>query len=766
ATTSPEPPQPRREPPTPTRTTWHLAPVRLFLDGEQVAQRSRSTGGDDNGEAEDEQDGMEPLKAKLSLTPGKHLLLVMAVLEPGNQDSQPLKTTLSAPEGVVTTSLEAQRSLALEDVLDVTTVENLALSADGSHLAVTLTRPAAPSPDSETWVEIRDAEGRVVSTLRGGEGSLVWAPEGLRYGYVVRDEEEADLWIAEVGGETRRVLEDVERFTGYVWMPDGSGLIYGQSDEQEEDERSFKRYRGPNDRWPGWRELGALYHLSLEDPGNGVRRRLTAGGESVSLEDVAPSGEHLLVRKDIYDATSWPFTRADLYEMDLATLEPRKLQRVTWFGSARYSPDGDQILIDAGPSGFGEDGRDTTLGEGPVNEYDSQLYLLDRGTLAVDPISRDFDPSVLTSAWTAAGDVVVHAQDQDRAQLFVYRSAERRFDALETGVDVVQGFAVARQSGAVAYRGSSPQKPERVLLHPGTTDGEAQLLFRLSPERYEDVKLGRVEDWDFDSEEAGTIVGRVYYPPDFDPQKRYPLLVYYYGGALPTDRTFGGRYPKEVWAANGYVVYVLQPSGATGFGQDFSTRHVNDWGITVADEIIEGTRRFLDAHEFVDPERVGCLGASYGGFMTMLLQTRTDLFSAAVAHAGISSIAGYWGQGWWGYLYSAVAAAESYPWNNPELFVGQSPLFAADKINTPLLLLHGDADTNVPPGQSHQLYTALKILGKEVELLTFDGENHRIMDRDRRELWSRAIIAWFDRYLKDQPEYWEHLMGTEEEPKG
>lgn len=752
--------------------------VRLFLDGEQVGQRSRSAGADDDedghaeggdaedGDVEDVEDAAEPLKAKLALNPGKHLLLVMAVLESGAQDSQPLKVTVSAPEGVVAADLEPQRTLALEDVLDVTTVEQLALSADGSHLAVTLTQPAAPSEDSETWIEIRNAGGRVVSTLRGGESSLEWAPEGLRYAYLVRDGEAADLWIAEVEGESRRVLEDVERFAGFVWLPDGSGLIYRQSDEVEEDERSFKRYRGPNDRWPGWRDLRALYHLSLQDSGNAVRRRLTAGGETVSLEDVAPSGQHLLLSKDVYDLTRWPFTRADLFELDLTTLEPRKLQRVTWFGSARYSPDGDRILITAGPSGFGEDGRDTTLGEGPVNEYDSQLYLLDRETLAVDPISRDFDPAVLDSVWTAAGNVVIHAQNQDRPQIFVYRAQERRFEALETGVDVVQGFAVARQSGAVAYFGSSPQQPARVLLHPGTAKGEAKLLFRLDPERYEDVQLGRVEDWNFDSEEAGTIVGRVYYPPNFDPQKRYPLLVYYYGGALPTDRTFGGRYPKEVWAANGYVVYVLQPSGATGFGQDFSTRHVNDWGVTVADEIIEGTRRFLDAHEFVDPQRVGCLGASYGGFMTMLLQTRTDLFSAAVAHAGISSIAGYWGQGWWGYLYSAVAAAESYPWNNPELFVGQSPLFAADKINTPLLLLHGDADTNVPPGQSHQLYTALELLGKEVELLTFDDENHRIVDRERRELWSRAIIAWFDRYLKDQPEYWEHLMGTEDEPKG
>ena len=98
----------------------------------------------------------------------------------------------------------------------------------------------------------------------------------------------------------------------------------------------------------------------------------------------------------------------------------------------------------------------------------------------------------------------------------------------------------------------------------------------------------------------------------------------------------------------GYVVYVLQPSGATGFGQAFSALHVNDWGKITAGEIIEGTKKFLDAHPFVDKKHVGCIGASYGGFMTELLLTKTDIFAAAVAHAGINLIPHYWGEGYWG----------------------------------------------------------------------------------------------------------------------
>ncbi|MCG8462456.1 MAG: prolyl oligopeptidase family serine peptidase, partial [Holophagales bacterium] len=182
--------------------------------------------------------------------------------------------------------------------------------------------------------------------------------------------------------------------------------------------------------------------------------------------------------------------------------------------------------------------------------------------------------------------------------------------------------------------------------------------------------------------------------------------------------------------------------------------------------ILEGTRKFLDAHPSVDASRVGAIGASYGGFMTMHLLTHTDLFTAAISHAGISNLSSYWGRGWWGYLYSAAASAESFPWNARDLYVGQSPIFSADRIRTPLLLLHGDADVNVPAVESHQMYTALKLLGREVELIEIGGEDHTILTYPKRKLWARTILAWFDRYLKGQPEAWEHLWGTGDAPKG
>jgi dipeptidyl aminopeptidase/acylaminoacyl peptidase len=131
-----------------------------------------------------------------------------------------------------------------------------------------------------------------------------------------------------------------------------------------------------------------------------------------------------------------------------------------------------------------------------------------------------------------------------------------------------------------------------------------------------------------------------------------------------------------------------------------------------------------------------------------------------VSHAGISSIASYWGEGYWGYSYSGVASAESFPWNRQDIYVDQSPLFRADRLRVPLLLTHGEADHNVPVGQSDAFFVAAKLLGKTVEFVRIAGQDHWILDHAQRQRWSETILAWFDRWLKDEPEWWDALYGS------
>jgi dipeptidyl aminopeptidase/acylaminoacyl peptidase len=350
----------------------------------------------------------------------------------------------------------------------------------------------------------------------------------------------------------------------------------------------------------------------------------------------------------------------------------------------------------------------------------------------------------------------MRAEEGDCIHVYQYQPGSGTFTQLKLPEDYIASFRLSEKTTTTLFRGEGASNAYRIYSYDLKTQ-KSVLLADPYKDRLNELALSPVEAWSFTSSGGSSIQGRFYLPFGFDPKKTYPLIVYYYGGTSPTSRIFESTYPLQTYAALGYVVYTLNPSGTTGYGQEFSARHVNAWGIMTAEEIIEGTQKFCEAHPFVDRTKIGCIGASYGGFMTQYLLTKTDLFTAAISHAGISSIASYWGEGYWGYSYSGLATAFNYPWNNPDLYIKQSPLYSADKINTPLLLLHGTADTNVPIGESIQMYNALKILNKTVEFIQVQGENHAIYDYNKRIEWNKTIHAWFARWLKNQPEWWETL---------
>jgi dipeptidyl aminopeptidase/acylaminoacyl peptidase len=340
--------------------------------------------------------------------------------------------------------------------------------------------------------------------------------------------------------------------------------------------------------------------------------------------------------------------------------------------------------------------------------------------------------------------------------LYRLNPANGKIQQIETQEDLVNHFTLAKQKPFMAYYGQGVSNSDRLY----TIDLKSQkqtLVQDLSSEKLKDIQLGECKAWDFTNSKGDKIYGRYYLPPHFDPSQKYPLIVNYYGGCSPTSRNFESRYPHHAYAALGYVVYVIEPSGATGFGQEFAARHVNTAGEGVAQDIIEGTKQFCREHSYINEKKIGCIGASYGGFMTQYLQTKTDIFAAAISHAGISDHTSYWGEGYWGYSYSEVSMANSYPWANKELFVDRSPLFNADKIHTPLLFLHGEVDNNVPVGESIQMFTALKLLGRETAFVVVEGQDHHITDYNKRIQWQNTIFAWFAKWLKDDATWWNDI---------
>jgi dipeptidyl aminopeptidase/acylaminoacyl peptidase len=723
--------------------------MKAWLDGKEIETKTSIDTAGNPGK----------LKKSLKLERGTHLLLVKLVIPASTSPLKGFSGTVELKEPFsiddLTNTIAPTNRKNIHHMLDGVKITGMQLSFDGSYVMVHYRRSLPPDDRSESWTEIRTTDSRkLVHSFRHAQVSqLQWLPASNSLSYVAGEKPVLYLFDP-VKGQITAVMPEVAKLGGCRWSPDETFVIYSVREDPESKEEVMRHIQGMPDRIPGWRGRSFLYRYHLA---SGITTRLTWGNLSTSLHDISPDGRKIVFGQHTPDFTTRPYSKQHLFLMDLETLTLDTLfSDNPWGVSVTFSPDGTRLLATGGPEAFGRVG--VTISEDLIpHNSDIQVYLYDLQTRNVSSITRNFNPSVNSVFWHPVNQqLYLWVTEEDYRNLYRYDMAKEQFSRISTGVEYITSVDFANRGLRAVFAGNQANRwPAWHLLDLKTLkvtpfeDPEA--------ETYRHVEFGEVKNWDFTATSGVTIKGRVYYPPGFDPARTYPVIVYYYGGINPVGRTFAGRYPFNLWAGHNYLVYVLQPSGAVGFGQEFSAAHVNNWGITVADEIIEGTKKFLSAHPFADPTKVGCAGASYGGFMTMLLLTRTDLFAAAISHAGISSISSYWGEGYWGYAYSAGASAFSFPWNNQELYIGQSPLFHADKVTTPLLLITGDKDTNVPPGESIQMYTALKLLGRPVELVMVKGEDHHIVTYSKRILWHNTLMAWWDKHLKAQPEWWKEL---------
>lgn len=716
--------------------------IEVYLNGEKILSNYTKLDKEKN------------LSKEIQLIRGKHNLVIKTLgkLNITSELSVDNKEELSA----LSTSISPAHFLNINNTLDGKKISYTKISDDGQYLLLSYSKTLAPSDEKEYWSEIiRLSDKKIVKSFRGSKlYAIKFVPNSRKVSYLLKQDTGSRLYIFDLENRTEsKATNSIEKLSRYTWAPNGEYIIYSVSKDYEKPWK-LRKFQGMEDRLPGFRNRSSLYMLNID---SGIKQRLTYGNLSCSLNDISPDSEHIIFSQSRPDYTEYPFHKQNMYQLNVNTFDLTPVWKDKLFSAyVTYSPDGKNLLAQGGASAFG------TIGENigkqtVVNNYDGQVYIYNIASKNVKAITYNFNPSVKSAHWSKAdGNIYMKAQDKDYVRIFRYNTKDKTIKALDLKADMIRYTSFAKNTELLAYTScsiSSPYKASIINLQ------NLQVREISNPEAdiMKDVVFGKTKDWSFTSKAGQKIIGRIYYPPNFNKDKKYPLIVNYYGGTSPVGRSFGGRYPLNYYAAMGYVVYLLQPSGATGFGQEFSAKHQNNWGIITADEIIEGTKEFTAQHKFINKDKIGCIGASYGGFTTMLLQTRTDIFSAAISHAGISDITSYWGEGNWGYSYSTNASGHSYPWNNRKLYVDQSPLFAADKVTTPILLLHGSVDTNVPLGESIQMYQALKLLNKEVDFVQIKDQNHHIINYTKRIMWSNTIMAYFAKHLKDKKQWWDNM---------
>ena len=683
------------------------------------------------------------------LVPGRHEVSIKILRKGDKADT--LRVSVESEQSLEINP-EGKRYWTNADMMHGERINGVELSSSGKYVRIhkNVTYKGGETDGKDIFIDL--ATGKEFSL----DGFQRWLPKGDRYLRSYRETEGTRCYETVDPKTGEKTFIGKYTGKGYAYLTDDMKHFLVTIDEKvpEEKNKDVHQILEPDDRQPGYRNRR---NYSLYDIETGITTPITKGARNVYVIPNKDASRYL-VSIHTEKLTERPFEFTDLLLLDPATGKADTLVRHDGFiGSYTFSPDEKYVALTGSPEAF--DGLGNTLPKGVIpSSYEYELFLINLETKEVRCLTRDFDPSVASYQWSEQdGMIYALCENHDLKSLYRINPKDGKAEMLPLSEPYkYSSFSLAEEKPLLAYIGESSMSTDRCWLR-DLKSGKERVLCDLNPTRLKDIQLGKCQDWNFKAERGDTIYGCYYLPPFFDETKQYPMLVYYYGGCSPVGRLLDSYYNFQEWASMGYVVYVIQPSGSSGFGQEFASRHVNAYGDYTADDIVQGTKQFCKEHPYVKADKIGCMGASYGGFMTMYLQTVTDIFAAAMSHAGISNPASYWGYGYWGYSYSTTSAAHSYPWNNMELYSGHAPLFNADKVHTPILFMHGGADTNVPINESIQMFTALKLLGRECAFITVEGENHHILNYNKRIRWHDSIMAWFAKWLQDDPTWWNTM---------
>ena len=631
-----------------------------------------------------------------------------------------------------------------------------ALSPDGSRLAYTLSWVDPEQLDSRSRIVMLDLGSDSTYQFTQGikDSAPRFSPDGRTLSFLRTDgQAHRQVWLMPAdGGEAQQLTFAALGVSDFAWSPDSSRLVFSADvdpDSPAEGEESssvprvrvVRRIRYRYDTL-GWR--GDLHsHLFLVAVDGGEARQLTEGDWDDLAPAWSPDGSRIAFLSDRRDDRDQrAFTEAYVIP---AACGPAQCwsDGLTSVGAVAWSADG-QRLAAVGS----EEPDGMALWQGWIYILDPAnppLRLTDdslRPYLGFPAINRS--PEM---RWTQDGRIIFLGDR--RGESFVYEVAAANGPAspLAGGACQTNAMSVDRDARSAVVLSSDPYSPGD-LLHIDLTSKVVKRLTHCNKEYLAESPPARLEK--FNIQRAGLeIECRLWFPPDFDATRRYPLVLDVHGG--PNGAFYDSFvHVQQVLATSGYLVLAVNPRGSSTYGNDFMMAVVGDWGGEDYLDLMEAVDQTAQ-RPYVDITRLGIHGYSYGGFMTSWTVGHTDRFRAAVVGApcidlysmyGTSDIGVSFGEVQWG--GSAADAA-------PEV-IEHSPLSYAANVNAPVLLLHGEADARCPIGQSEQYFVALKRLGKEVEMVRFPDCSHlftRLGHPKMREEYLARTLGWFDRFLAE-----------------
>jgi len=637
-----------------------------------------------------------------------------------------------------------------------------------------------------------------------------WAPDGKQVAFLSSKDGGSQVWIADFDASSGSItavhkLTDIAtEASGELWSPDGKNIlftsdVYPKCDGEPKAE-SICNYMEVNHQneskvkaqifthllyrhWNAYKE-GKRTHIFVtvasREPKvvgqeNGVKqlktydppRDLTPGDYDAPVfslggqDDYAfsPDGQEICYASN-HDKNPAASTNNDLWIVPVSGGSAKNItaDNPASDTSPLYSPDGRYIAYRAQHR--------------PGYESDRfRLMLYDRKTGEKKNLTEPFDHWVGTFAWAPDAKSIYFAAEHMRHSLiYVLRGIKGEIRSAQSATALVGGFdddvEVTPDGKQLLFTRMSIKAPIEIFGADASAAGCPALTGDVDKGKEKDCSLSK--DWplthfndkllseismsdgeafSFRGALGDGVEGTLVRPPDFDPSRKYPVKFLIHGGpqgAWGDDWSY--RWNPELFAANGYVVLMINFHGSTGYGQKFIDAINGDWGGAPFEDLMKGLDYAEQHYPFIDKSRECALGASYGGYMTNWILGHTDRFKCIVTHDGMFNAESAWGST--EELWFNDWEFKGTPYDNRETYQKWSPHQYAKNFKTPMLVIHGQKDYRLDVSEGFQLFTTLQMEGVPSMMLYFPDEGHWVLKPQNSQLWYKTVNDWVDRWTK------------------
>jgi dipeptidyl aminopeptidase/acylaminoacyl peptidase len=674
------------------------------------------------------------------------------------------------------------RRLEPQDLYAIKLVEDPQITPDGERIAYVVAEIDREAYEYHRSIWIADATGAAEPrrfTSGENDSHPRWSPDGRSLAFVrspagevkPKNKEERDrgvgkpqLWVMPAdGGEAHQLTWLRDGAGDPTWSPDSATIVFsaevGEPDDREAADAQLEEKRVPAVRtidrlWNRLDGKGWIYerrsHLFRIPASGGDPEQLTDGDWDDGSATLSPDGRRIAFNSDrAEERWSWP--GSDVWVLELTS---KRLTRLTdervYAGPPAWSPDGLRLAFASSPRRESEGYTDLMVVDASAPGSARRL---------TEDFKPTFDDSCIDDQraghggpylyWASDGKTI-YAQATGRGSTLVYATPSEGGSphAVIAGQRRVYGLSLDRDRRRIAFASSDPATPGDLFVQ-DFGRGPTQLT-QLNADLFRDVELARPEEFSYKGADGWDIQGWIMRPTVSDGQAPPAILEVHGGPAAMYGWSF--FYEFQLLAAHGYAVVFPNPRGSTGYGRAFSNAVRNDWGGKDFQDVMAGLDTAV-LKGWVDPDRLGVAGGSYGGYMTNWIIGHTDRFKAAVTMRCVSNMATMFGYGDLGWFLTVDEMGGAVPWKNLDWLMERSPITYVDRIKTPLLILHSDNDLRTPIEEGEQLFTALKFLGREVKMIRFEGQTHDLSRNGHprsRVIRLRHITGWFLRHIPTQ----------------